>query len=123
MDLYNVIIKNQVADEIKSVKDLEYLGSGTTVMNQDTSFFFFETNYTKPYMIKVNEQDNEYFINGLERDSNMPLPLDLFIQTLNMGGLSKTQLFESMQQIANRTFINDIFKHRIFKGSNFCCRP
>ena len=108
MDLYNVIIKNQIGDEIKSVKDLEYLGSGTTVMNQDTSFFFFETNYTKPYMIKVNEQDNEYFINGLERDSNMPLPLDLFIQTLNMGGLSKTQLFESMQQIANRTFIDDL---------------
>ena len=108
MDLYNVIIKNQIGDEIKSVKDLEYLGSGTTVMNQDTSFFFFETNYTKPYMIKVNEQDNEYFINGLERDSNMPLPLELFIETLNMGGLSKTQLFESMQQIANRTFIDDL---------------
>lgn len=108
MDLDNVIIKNQVADEIKSVKDLEYLGSGTTVMNQDTSFFFFETNYTKPYMIKVNEQDNEYFINGLEREPNMPLPLELFIQTLNMGGLSKTQLFESMQQIANRTFIDDL---------------
>ena len=108
MDLYNVIIKNQIGDEIKSVKDLEYLGSGTTVMNQDTSFFFFETNYTKPYMIKVNEQDNEYFINGLEREPNMPRPLELFIETLNMGGLSKTQLFESMQQIANRTFIDDV---------------
>ena len=38
----------------------------------------------------------------------MPRPLELFIETLNMGGLSKTQLFESMQQIANRTFIDDL---------------
>lgn len=104
MDLYNVIIKNQVADEIKSVKDLEYLGS-------DTAFFFFNTPlFTSPYSIKVFKEFGEYVIGGLTMAGNI-FSLDIFEQTLNMRGTSKTLLFESMQQIANRTFIEDVLSY------------
>tara|TARA_B110000902_G_scaffold266676_1_gene355436 strand:- start:775 stop:2079 length:1305 start_codon:yes stop_codon:yes gene_type:complete len=101
MDLYNVIIKNQVADEIKSVKDLEFLGS-------DVSFFFFNTPiFTNPYSIKVIEKSSRYSIQSLKLRNNI-FSLDSFNTTLLMVGLSKPELFESMQQIANRTFIEDV---------------
>jgi hypothetical protein len=101
MDLYNVIIKNEVGDEIKSVKDLEFLGS-------DISFFFFNTPLsTSPYQIKVFEEFGQYVIGGLTT-SGKRLSLDFFELTLKIDGLSKTQLFESMQQIANRTFIENV---------------
>lgn len=98
MDLYNVIIKNQDADEIKSVKDLEYLGS-------DTSFFFFNTPlFTSPYSIKVFMEFGKYVIGQLNMSGNI-FSLEIFENT---DGLSKTQLFESMQHIANMTFIDDV---------------
>ena len=110
MDLYNVIIKNQVADEIKSVKDLEFLGS-------DTAFFFFNTPlFTSPYSIKVFEEFGQYVIGGLTMAGNI-FSLTIFEQTLKIDGLSKTQLFESMQQIANRTFIEDVLSH-VGKSNN-----
>jgi hypothetical protein len=101
MDLYNVIIKNEVGDEIKSVKDLEFLGS-------DTSFFFFNTPlFTSPYKIKVYMDFGQYVIGGLTMSGNI-FSLEFFDRTLKTDGISKTQLFESMQQIANRTFIEDV---------------
>jgi len=110
MDLYNVIIKNQVADEIKSVKDLEDTLVAELGVNRasDTSFFFFNTPlFTSPYSIKVFKEFGEYVIGELTVSGNI-FSLDFFEQTLNMRGTSKTLLFESMQQIANRTFIDDV---------------
>jgi len=100
MDLFNVLI-NKGGYDIRSVKDLVFSPTNTT------SFYFSSASFlTTDYEIIVSEKNDLYFIIGLMRGSDKE-SLFTFSKTLLMDGLSKAQLFVTMQQIANRTFIED----------------
>jgi len=100
MDLFNVLINNGGYD-IRSVKDLVFSPTNTT------RFYFSSASFlTEDYAIIVSEKNDLYFITGLMRGSDEE-SLFTFSKTLLMDALSKAQLFVTMQQIANRTFIDD----------------
>lgn len=100
MDLFNVLI-NKGGYDIRSVKDLVFSPTNTT------RFYFSSASFlTEDYAIIVSEKNDLYFITGLRMGSDVQ-SLFTFSKTLLMDGLSKAQLFVTMQQIANRTFIDD----------------
>ena len=100
MDLFNVLI-NKCGYDIRSVKDLVFSPTNTT------SFYFSSASFlTRNCEIIVSEKNDLYFIIGLMRGSDKE-SIFTFSKTLLMDGLSKAQLFVTMQQIANRTFIED----------------
>ena len=113
MDVYNNLIKNESGDDIISVNDLGYLGEGTHF------FKFYTPKYPLPYVITVEGKgadDLEYSIKHLRIDTKYQ-NISSYRYSTRLYGLDNTKLFFTMQFIANKTFVDDVFSEKpIFKA-------